>query len=294
MGRKKKGPESPASPRLEAEDVPDVYNDAPEMAEEVASGAGNDDAAAKAAAEESAAAAKAEEEAKWAAEAKARAEAKVQAAAAAEAAAKAEAKAAADAAKVALAKAEAEAAAAAQLASEQAAVTEVPLAMADADLESGDGEKFVTVVTETATDATGRLSQLSIDDARAGLWLLSQRHVQTSKSKLTSPTQPTRTPRGLGWVRTGYAASCLPRWVRTGGAGRLAPRAPRTVRTGDAYQATDVPGVPRTVASQVLQERRARARADRVRAGAGGRHRARRAVEGREGAADGGAASGCG
>ena len=205
MGRKKKGPESPASPRLEAEDVPDVYNDAPEMAEEVASGAGNDDAAAKAAAEESAAAAKAEEEAKWAAEAKARAEAKVQAAAAAEAAAKAEAKAAADAAKVALAKAEAEAAAAAQLASEQAAVTEVPLAMADADLESGDGEKFVTVVTETATDATGRLSQLSIDDARAGLWLLSQRHVETSKSKLTSPTQLTRTPRGLGWVRTGYA-----------------------------------------------------------------------------------------
>ena len=210
MGRKKKGPESPASPRLEAEDVPDVYNDAPEMAEEVASGAGNDDAAAKAAAEESAAAAKAEEEAKWAAEAKARAEAKVQAAAAAEAAAKAEAKAAADAAKVALAKAEAEAAAAAQLASEQAAVTEVPLAMADADLESGDGEKFVTVVTETATDATGRLSQLSIDDARAGLWLLSQRHVETSKSKLTSPTQLTRTPRGLGWVRTGYAhASCV-------------------------------------------------------------------------------------
>ena len=202
MGRKKKGPESPASPRLEAEDVPDVYNDAPEMAEEVASGAGNDDAAAKAAAEESAAAAKAEEEAKWAAEAKARAEAKVQAAAAAEAAAKAEAKAAADAAKVALAKAEAEAAAAAQLASEQAAVTEVPLAMADADLESGDGEKFVTVVTETTTEVTGRLSQLSIDDARAGLWLLSQRHVETSKSKLTSPTQLTRTPRGLGWVRT--------------------------------------------------------------------------------------------
>ena len=212
MGKKKKGPESPASPRLEAEDVPDVYNDAPEMAEEVASGAGNDDAAAKAAAEESAAAAKAEEEAKWAAEAKARAEAKVQAAAAAEAAAKAEAKAAADAAKVALAKAEAEAAAAAQLASEQAAVkakeaagakapailapaavAEVPLAMAVTDLEAGgDGEKFVTVVTETATDATGRLSQLSLDDARAGLWLLSQRHVDTSKTKLTSLTQLTR------------------------------------------------------------------------------------------------------
>ena len=186
--------------------MPDVYNDAPEMAEEVASGAGNDDAAAKAAAEDLAAAAKAEEEAKWAAEAKARAEAKVQAAAAAEAAAKAEAKAAADAAKVALAKAEAEAAAAAQLASEQAAVkakeaagakapailapaavAEVPLAMAVTDLEAGgDGEKFVTVVTETATDATGRLSQLSLDDARAGLWLLSQRHVDTSKTKLTS------------------------------------------------------------------------------------------------------------
>ena len=293
MGRKKKGPESPASPRLEAEDVPDVYNDAPEMAEEVASGAGNDDAAAKAAAEESAAAAKAEEEAKWAAEAKARAEAKVQAAAAAEAAAKAEAKAAADAAKVALAKAEAEAVAAAQLASEQAAVTEVPLAMADADLESGDGEKFVTVVTETTTEVTGRLSQLSIDDARAGLWLLSQRHVETSKSKLTSPTQLTRTPRGLGWVRTGYVY--LPLALGTYRRRREAcPQGAAYCTYWVRVPATGVPGVPRTVAPQVLQEPRARAGADRVRAGAGGRHRARRAVEGREGAADGGAASGCG
>ena len=209
MGKKKKGPDSPASPRLESEDMPDVYNDASETPEEVVSEAGNEDAAAKAAAEESAAATKAAaEEATWAAEAKARAEAKVQAAAAAEAVAKAEAKAAADAAKVALAKAEAEAAAAAQLASEQAAVkakeaagakaqvimapaavAEMPLAMAGADLEAGDdgdGEKFVTVVTETAADAGGRLSQLSIDDARAGLWLLSQRHVETSKSKLVS------------------------------------------------------------------------------------------------------------
>ena len=202
MGRKKKGPDSPASPRLESEDMPDVYNDASETLAEV-SEAGNEDAAAKAAAEESAAATKAAAE-----EAKARAEAKVQAAAAAEAVAKAEAKAAADAAKVALAKAEAEAAAAAQLASEQAAVNakeaagakaqvimapaavvEMPLATAGADLEAGDdgdGEKFVTVVTETAADAGGKLSQLSIDDARAGLWLLSQRHVETSKSKLTS------------------------------------------------------------------------------------------------------------
>ena len=206
MGRKKKGPDSPASPRLESEDMPDVYNDASETPDEVVSEAGNEDAAAKAAAEESAAATKAAaEEATWAAEAKARAEAKVQAAAAAEAVAKAEAKAAADAAKVALAKAEAEAAAAAQLASEQAAVkakeaagakaqeaaaaVEMPLAMAGADLEAGDdgdGEKFVTIVTETAADAGGRLSQLSIDDARAGLWLLSQRHVETSKSKLMS------------------------------------------------------------------------------------------------------------
>ena len=207
MGRKKKGPDSPASPRLESEDMPDVYNDASETPDEVVSEAGNEDAAAKAAAEESAAATKAAaEEATWAAEAKARAEAKVQAAAAAEAVAKAEAKAAADAAKVALAKAEAEAAAAAQLASEQAAVkakeaagakaqvimapaAEMPLAMAGADLEAGDdgdGEKFVTIVTETAADAGGRLSQLSIDDARAGLWLLSQRHVETSKSKLMS------------------------------------------------------------------------------------------------------------
>ena len=203
-----------------------------------------------------AAAAKAEEEAKWAAEAKARAEAKVQAAAAAEAAAKAEAKAAADAAKVALAKAEAEAsAAAAQLASEQAAVkakeaagakapailapaavAEVPLAMAVTDLEAGgDGEKFVTVVTETATDATGRLSQLSLDDARAGSvaavaeargYEQDEAHVAHpadtlglglglgckrvraglgSKTKLTSCTQLTRTPRGLRRVRTGDA-----------------------------------------------------------------------------------------
>jgi len=204
---------------LESEDPPDVYNDASEIPQEIVAEAGTEDAAAKAAAEEGAAAAA--KTAAWAAEAKARAEAKVQAAAAAEAVAKAEAKAAADAAKVALAKAGAEAAVAAQLVAEQAAVKEkeavaaakekevaaaaaaqvtmaatasavavaTPLAVAGADLEaddSGDGEKFVTVVTQTAADASGRLSQLSIDDARAGLWLLSQRHVETSKSKLVA------------------------------------------------------------------------------------------------------------
>ena len=189
--------------------MPDVYNDALETApEEIVAEAGTEGAAEDAAAKASA------EEAAWAAEAKARAEAKVQAAAQAEAVAKAEAKAAADAAKVALSKAEAEAAAAARLTAEQTAVkaknasaaakAEVavaatassalaaetaPLAVAGADLEAGDngdGEKFVTVVSETAADASGRLSQLSVDDARAGLWLLSHRYVESSKSKLVA------------------------------------------------------------------------------------------------------------